>query len=207
MTEIHRLDFDALLERSGVLKRCTQCGEQKALSEFHRHKRHKDGRQSECKACVAKQKRAYHEANREQIAEQQRAYHEANREHRVDRMRAYYRANAEAERKRKRAYRAANLGRERARCALRHAGNQVAAWADLQRITEFYSAAPQGHEVDHVIPFTGKHKGKHVISGLHTIENLQYLTRSQNAKKSNRFKPILIVHRPDLFAELEEAAE
>lgn len=50
--------------------------------------------------------------------------------------------------------------------------------ADLKRIKEFYDNCPPGYEVDHVIPIS---KG-----GLHTLENLQYLTIRENRQKSNK---------------------
>ena len=55
---------------------------------------------------------------------------------------------------------------------------QVPADADFVAIKKFYSLCPKGHEVDHVVPIS---KG-----GLHTMENLQYLTVSENRRKSNK---------------------
>ncbi len=50
-------------------------------------------------------------------------------------------------------------------------------------LEEFYDLAKRrGLEVDHIIPL--KHPN---VCGLHVPENLQMLTRSQNAQKSNRF--------------------
>ncbi len=45
-------------------------------------------------------------------------------------------------------------------------------------IGEFYINCPPGYEVDHIIPIS---KG-----GIHTLENLQYLTISENRRKSNK---------------------
>jgi hypothetical protein len=55
---------------------------------------------------------------------------------------------------------------------------------DLQEIANFYANCPEGFEVDHVIPLQGK-----FASGLHVRSNLQYLTKEENAKKSNLFMP------------------
>ena len=56
--------------------------------------------------------------------------------------------------------------------------SQVVDGEDLQPIKDFYKNCPDGYEVDHIIPLS---KG-----GLHTITNLQYLTISENRKKSNK---------------------
>ena len=56
--------------------------------------------------------------------------------------------------------------------------NQTPVNADLKAMQDFYAQCPAGHEVDHIIPLS---KG-----GLHTLENLQYLTISENRKKSNK---------------------
>ena len=53
---------------------------------------------------------------------------------------------------------------------------QTPADADLTAIKKFYLNCPDGYEVDHIIPIS---KG-----GLHTISNLQYLTITENRKKS-----------------------
>lgn len=56
--------------------------------------------------------------------------------------------------------------------------NQTPENADIAGIKQFYLNCPDGYEVDHIIPIS---KG-----GQHTLENLQYLTISENRKKSNK---------------------
>lgn len=55
------------------------------------------------------------------------------------------------------------------------------AWADLVAIERFYRNRPEGYHVDHIIPLFGEN-----ISGLHIIQNLQYLLAVDNLKKSNK---------------------
>lgn len=55
---------------------------------------------------------------------------------------------------------------------------QVVEGEELGPIKEFYKNCPSGYEVDHIVPLS---KG-----GLHTLTNLQYLTVSENRKKSNK---------------------
>lgn len=49
-------------------------------------------------------------------------------------------------------------------------------------IKEFYDNCPVGFVVDHIIPLCGKQ-----VSGLHVINNLQYLTKHENVVKHNSF--------------------
>ena len=51
-------------------------------------------------------------------------------------------------------------------------------------IKEFYNNCPKELQVDHIIPLHGKY-----VSGLHVINNLQYLTPKENNIKHNKFTP------------------
>lgn len=59
---------------------------------------------------------------------------------------------------------------------------RIPPWADLEAVKAFYVNRPDGFEVDHVVPLRGK-----TVSGLHVIDNLQYLPPAENRTKLNKF--------------------
>ena len=56
------------------------------------------------------------------------------------------------------------------------------AWADIEAIKQFYLNCPKGYHVDHDVPLQGVN-----VSGLHVLNNLVYLTASDNVKKGNKW--------------------
>lgn len=81
-----------------------------------------------------------------------------------------------------------NLESQSHRSALRRARELQAtpAWADIGKIKLFYLNRPEGHHVDHIYPLVNS-----AFCGLHTIDNLQYLTAENNLKKSNKDPSVL----------------
>lgn len=87
-------------ERTG--KTCTDCGQTKALEQFHRNKGRSDGRLNRCKACV-NAKRSMHRKGdgREAYLEGLRRWRAAHQEHVQEYERQYYEANRDRRRESK----------------------------------------------------------------------------------------------------------
>lgn len=94
------------------------------------------------------------------------------------------RANNQSQPERFRRWQLNNPEKVRAKNAYERAMRlqRVPVWADKEAIKEFYLNCPAGYHVDHEIPLRGKE-----VSGLHVIENLQYLSAHENMSKGNRY--------------------
>lgn len=60
-------------------KRCTKCGEEKPLSEFHKRSRSKDGLQGKCKSCAHVAKKTWYQENKEHERPRMKEYREKNK--------------------------------------------------------------------------------------------------------------------------------
>lgn len=145
-------------------KWCRRCNEIKTFTEFNKNKHKSDGVDTYCRPCAAAKQRAFFASNKDRTRSYQRKYWEENRQ----KVNAY---NKEAK--------------------LRRRKTSVVAWADKQAIAKIYAEAAMltaqtgvRHEVDHIIPL--KHP---LVCGLHVPENLRVVTRSENARKSNKYEP------------------
>ena len=56
------------------MKKCSKCNEIKALMEFYKDKKTKDGHCQYCKVCFSKQMKKYRQQNKEAIRERGKEY-------------------------------------------------------------------------------------------------------------------------------------
>lgn len=150
-------------------KTCTKCNEEKDLEDFHKDTSKKDGRRFWCKSCSKSVTKNWCKFNPER--------------HSI-RSRMWEKENPEKVNSRIKIYRAKNPGKFRAKDSKKRAARllRVPSWSNLELIKKFYEACPYGYQVDHIIPLQGKN-----VSGLHVLENLQYLTKKENYSKGNRY--------------------
>lgn len=124
-------------------------------------------------------------SNKEKALASSKKWRENNPEKSKQSMETWQVLNKETMNQTARVYRAANLKRHCARQSHRRAAQiqRTPKWVDLEAIKKFYEACPPGMHVDHIVPLRGKE-----VCGLHVPWNLQYLTASENSRKSNKFE-------------------
>lgn len=165
-------------------KPCTKCNEEKAPDSFRKHKTTRDGLCSWCKPCHSSYLREWGIKNRDRKL----AIHKKHRDAHVNERRAagreYVAKNAEKCKANVLQWRQKNKAHYNSYHSIRSrkVKQAVPKWADKEAIKEFYKNCPKGLEVDHIVPLLGKS-----VCGLHVLDNLQYLTKSENCKKSNRW--------------------
>jgi hypothetical protein len=168
-------------------KFCTKCKIWKIFDDFAIRKAKKDGRKSECKKCFNLYSKDYYTANpkkRQDKLNANKTMRWQNLEYWSAIGVANYWKNPEEKRVYRRIYTRTNRGKCNALVAKYKTSKmkRTPFWSDLKLIAAIYEKCPLGFEVDHIIPLQGK-----IISGLHVPENLQYLEKSLNRIKKNKF--------------------
>ena len=156
------------------MKTCSKCNRELPEECFHKRK-YKNGKvttQSVCKECKAKIHKMRYAEKREKILEKGRIWRESNKEHMQELRKRWWDNNSKIKAYYQALYRCRKEGN------IPHDITNE----ELRKIQEFYINRPDGYEVDHIIPRNPRQGPR----GLHTIENLQYLTPLENQRKSNK---------------------
>jgi hypothetical protein len=82
------------------MKKCSKCGIEKSLTEFHKNKGSKDGHRSECKSCTKQQKAEWYVQNKERIKQQHAEWYAQNKE-KIKKQKAEYYARPDVKERKK----------------------------------------------------------------------------------------------------------
>jgi len=143
---------------------CSVCLLEKPKNNFYIHSNGKPRKQ--CKACLKLRAKKYSKEERNAFI---KSWVNRNKEKALDYTRTWRKNNLEYD-----AFRSATRRATKKQ--------QCPRWAQKEEIKKFYLACPKGFHVDHIIPLKGQY-----VSGLHVLENLQYLPAKENLQKGNRY--------------------
>lgn len=151
------------------MKPCKACKQIKPFSEFHKAANSRDRLQYECKDCL----KIYSAKRRKIKAAEIKAY-----------LKIWYLENKERHLKLAKQWKKNNphVIRWQSACTSKRIRKNTPKWVDRKTLREFYYNCPKDLQVDHVVPLNGK-----IVSGLHVLWNLQYLSLTENRRKGNRF--------------------
>lgn len=141
-----------------TMKICLLCKQDLLETYFYKNKKNKDGLQSRCKECTKQTVLLWQQNNQEKVNLKNSKWKKQTKVWLTPKAKAYTKD--------------------------RHARRrtQTPVWTNKKEVLEFYLHCPQGFHVDHIIPLKGE-----TVSGLHVIENLQYLPALLNLQKGNRY--------------------
>ena len=151
------------------------CNEPQPLSEFGKDKRRKDGYRADCRKC----RKLYCQQNKKRKSEYDKVYRSNNIEKKI----AYRKEHKAHISTYIREYNSTHKLDKAANSAKRR-GSKVKAHIDGfdQEYGNVFASRPDNCHVDHIIPITNPN-----VCGLDVYWNFQYLTKSENLCKSNKF--------------------
>jgi flagellum-specific peptidoglycan hydrolase FlgJ len=179
---------------------CTVCNKKKQPHEFYINKSgDKKGKIVNycCKACSAIKRNGVSEEQKQQqreyLIEYNRVHHQEIKDKRSGYFEQYYIDNKEKQAEQSKSWRDNNPDLNAAKEARRRSRKlqRTPSWMtkdEESKIKSIYKMCRAiskktgiPHQVDHIIPLQGK-----VVSGLHTITNLQIITQTENIRKHNK---------------------
>ena len=196
------------------MKQCAKCKQEKVAEDFYANKRMKSGLNSFCIVCHKADNIARKRITRQQPEfkakelEYKKQYRAKTVEQRKAYMQKWHSANAEAHTEYRKEYREANptyfstYAKENKSSVLANTRKYQAsklqrtpAWVDSEElwlIKEVYALAELrtkmfgfSWHVDHIVPLQGT-----LVSGLHTIANLQVIPAKNNIAKANKYEVV-----------------
>lgn len=196
------------------MKLCSKCKTTKSKQEFHKCSRSKDGLHSNCKICrnlvykldynknpekyykksieyakknptkISEIQKTYYKNNKDKVKKRFKNWREKNYNYHLDQCQKWKKDNKELVKCYNQKWNKENNKQKNYLNSKRRADllNRTMKWSELDLIKKFYENCPEGYHVDHIIPLKGKE-----VSGLHVLNNLQYLLAEDNLRKNNKF--------------------
>ncbi len=159
------------------MKTCSECKDNKPLTEFSKNRIYYDGLQRQCKKCRSIRRKADYQKNKTWELHRKKLWDQDNKDKRAEYAKSW---------------RKNNMGKVNAQNSKRRASKLKAtpSWADQDQIKRIYVACAKiseqtgtKHHVDHIIPLQGEN-----VCGLHVENNLAIIPAKMNLQKSNKFR-------------------
>ena len=162
---------------------CSSCGEEKPITEYHRHPCSKTGYRPQCKSCKNKVAAIYRINNKEAIFARNKKWRANNKARCNAATRRWRESNLDKDAKRSNDYRVRKL---KSRPSWVN-DEYISLWYKLSKAEEIRTGMKV--HVDHIIPLRSD-----LVCGLHCEDNMQLLFSTSNLAKGNR-------HWPDMWDE------